>query len=88
VLAPGDLIATRLEQEPDMGLVDFHTEEPVQQHAALRDECGTARREDDCNNKGCCWGWYSTVPEDPICFPCGANDASQEGTRSTFPTLV
>jgi len=71
-----------------------YMEEPVQQHAALRDEdCLSAQSEDDCNNKGvgawlrCCWSW-SGRPTSPMCLPCGANDASQEGTHSTFPTLV
>ena len=62
-----------LSMEDGEGLVDFHTEEPVQQHAALRDDCSSARSYDDCNNKGCCWNMR--VPIYPICLPCGANDA-------------
>jgi len=51
-----------------------YMEEPVQQHAALRDEdCYSAKSGVECNNKGCCWD--CRVPIYPICFPCGANDA-------------
>jgi len=61
-----------VEEEPDMGLVDFHTEEPVQQHAALRDECWLHRSEDDCNNSGCCWQpavlYPRKIPD--ICAEC------------------
>ena len=47
-----DTISGVLEQEPDMGLFDFHTEEPVEQHAAPRDdECFSAQSEDDCNDR-------------------------------------
>ena len=44
-----DTISGVLEQEPDMGLVDFHSEEQVKQNSARRDDdFFSAQSEDDC----------------------------------------